>query len=334
MKYKKIVAVSLAATMVMGNSAAAFAVDAESGTVTGEGKLEGTVNTDVFHVQVPTIPTDGKLPILQFILDPEGLISKTNEAAYQGKTFETDGTLFFANTNGTTDYSSTSDVIAITNMSSTDLDVTLNAKIVGADGINLSDDKAFTDDTKASMYLAIQKKGATEATPIMTAGAIVKDTIAVSSNVSANYEYKYEASTGYTYDLVSGKDAADFDDAVYEFQLTGASNSKGDWSSLSDAAPSVELTWNIALHSDGYAAGSTVSADSNTVTLTLPKDVTVRNITITKADGTTKIACKSGTHYTLSGTALTFSAPTLSNNAGGTVTITYSDNHVDTLLIQ
>lgn len=333
MRYKKIVAVSLAVTMAFGSSAVAFADEVTTGTgsTTGNGKLEGTVDTDVFRIDVPTIPVSGASS-LEFILDPEGLIDKTSQAAYSGKTFESGATLFFQNAaGGASDFSATSDKMTITNMSSNKVDITLSAKITDADGVNLTDDKTFADDTKPSMYLAIKTDA--EETPIVTAGATVSDEIEVSTDAAANYEYKYTAGTGYTYELVSGKTATDFADAKFDFQLTGAANAAGDWSALANVKPAVEVTWNVALHSDGYVSSKTVSAVNRGVVVTLPEGVSISGIKIIKADGS-EIICKSGTHYTVSGVTVNFVATVLSNNVGGTVEIAYSDSHTDKLMIQ
>ena len=91
MNFKKLLAVGLAATMVLGSSVTAFA---DEGSGTGSGKLEGSVSTEVFSVVLPVVAEDGST--LAFTLDPEGLIAKTSQAAYSGATFG-EGTLFFKN---------------------------------------------------------------------------------------------------------------------------------------------------------------------------------------------------------------------------------------------
>lgn len=331
MRYKNIVAVSLAVTMALGSTAVAFADEVTTGTgsTTGNGKLEGTVNTDVFRIDVPTIPVSGASS-LEFILDPEGLIQKTNSAAYSGKTFESGATLFFENAGGATDFSATSDKMTITNMSSNNVDITLSAKITDAAGINLSGDKTFTDDTKPSMYLAI--KTDVDEVPIVDEGAKINDEIVVSSASDANYEYNYTAGTGYTYELISGKTASDFADAKFDFQITGAANAAGDWSALANAKPAVEVTWNVALHSDGYVSSKIVSGTNNSVVMNLPTGVKISGIKLTKADNSV-VVFKSGTHYVISGVTLNFVAAVLTNNTGGTVEISYSDGQKDALTI-
>lgn len=318
MKKQKILAGVMAATMVLSSSVVAFA---DEGTATGEGKLEGTVDTDVFSVELPTVATDGST--LAFTLDPEGLISKTNNAAYTGKTFG-DGTLFFQNTSGTTDYSNTSDTLTVTNKSSVKADVTVTAS-VNAAGIALTDDDTFADDTSASMYLAITD-GTTE-TAIGNSGATV--TAEIDAAPDDAYVYKYDATNGYSYELDSSFTGT-FD--TFDFKLTGAANAAGDWSAFADAAPTVELVWTVVAHSDAYVSSTALSVGNESVTLAMPAGVTVSGVTANKTDGTTATLV-SGNTYTVSDDTLTIKATVVSNNPGATVTVTYSDGHTDTLTI-
>lgn len=323
---KKVMAAVLATTMVMGSSMTAFAAE---GTATGTGKLEGTVNTEVFSVVLPTVAEDGST--LAFTLDPEGLIKKTNAAAYAGKVFG-DGTLFFANVGDSdTTYSNTSDTLTVTNKSSVAADVTVKAMVKKNTGIALSDDKAFTDDTTASMYLAIVDANNTDGVAIGDDGATV--TAEVDAAPDGAYKYSWTEDDGYTYVLDSAF-AGDFE--TYEFKLNGAANAAGDWSGLGDAAPEVELVWEVVAHGEApsaYVSSLQVSAASPSVTLSLPEGVTVSSVSISRASGS-PLNCISGTHYTISGSTLTFAAGPMTNNVGQTVTISYSDSHTDTLTIE
>ncbi len=109
--YKKYLAATLAAAMVLGNSAIAFAASPSTpsspsdvvltgtpsegqtltGTITGNAGMEGNVTTDVFSVVVPAFAVDpGDIPVdvanprddlesgrgvFDFILDPQKLIT-------------------------------------------------------------------------------------------------------------------------------------------------------------------------------------------------------------------------------------------------------------------
>lgn len=265
MKLKKIVAGVLATTMVISGSVTAFATEMSGGT-TGTGELEGTVSTDVFSVVLPTINTGDST--FDFILDPEGLITATTAARYSGDTFGS-GTLFFSNSSGTTDYSNTSDALKVINKSSVDVDVVLSATVSNAEGISLTSDSTFADDTSASIYLAI--KSGTDETPITESGATVKTQIAAAP--SGAYEVQWN-STDSKYEYVLA-DEANTTFADYSFQLTGAANVNGDWSGLADAAPEVAITWNVTVHSDAPVADVTVSSDAASVTWDRTSELTI-----------------------------------------------------------
>ncbi|MDD5831182.1 MAG: hypothetical protein PUD13_07940 [Lachnospira sp.] len=238
MKLKKIMALGLAATMVVSSSVVALAdetVSPASGTTTGSGKLEGTVDTDVFNVVLPTTSAE----TLKFILDPEGLIKATSNKAYDSATFG-EGTLFFQK--DTNDYQNESATLTITNKSAVDVDVKLTAQITDADGITLSSDKAFTEDTSASMYMAVKYDSSEDA--ITDDGVTIEKTIAKAPEGA--YEYKYNSGSGYSYGLIDDLSQITFN--KMDFSLTGASNAKGDWSALSVVAPNVKVTYEVSKH--------------------------------------------------------------------------------------
>lgn len=250
MKIKKLLALGMAATMMLSSSVVALA---ESGTGTGAGKVEGVVDTEVFSVVLPTTNET----TLKFILDPQGLIKATSSAAYSGATFG-EGTLFFQNAGDSISYSNTSDVLTVTNKSSVKADITVTAKITGNDNIALSSDDTFADDTTASMYMALVHGSDKKA--IATSDG-VELTATMDAATEGSYEYSYNSSASkYEYKLKD--DVEDTAFAKYEFKLTGACNAKGDWTGLAEAAPSVEVTWNIVKHVDNaaptFSAGSEV----------------------------------------------------------------------------
>lgn len=323
---KKVMAAALAATMVMGSTMTAYAAE---GAATGAGKLEGTVNTEVFSVVLPTVAEDGST--LAFTLDPEGLIKKTNAAAYAGKVFG-DGTLFFANVGESdTTYSNTSDVLTVTNKSSVQADITVTAKVTDNTGIALSDDKTFTDDTTASMYLAIVDDTNASGVAIGDDGATITSEVAAAPDGA--YKYSWSEDDGYTY-VLDDSFSGDFE--KYDFKLNGAANAAGDWSALKEAAPKVELVWTVVPHGEApsaYVSSMQVSASSPSVVLSLPEGVTISSISISRSSGSA-LSCVAGTHYTISGTTLSFASGPMTNNVGQTATITYSDGHTDVLTIE
>lgn len=318
--YKRILAGVLAGTMVMGSS---MVVLADNGSTTGEGQLEGTVGTDVFSVVLPTLADPDTT--FDFILDPEGLIAATSGDRYTGKTFEDDATLFFANTaaGAANDYSSTSDALEVVNKSSIAVDVSLSATVTGADGITLSEDETFTDDTSASMYLAI--KDADGETAITASGAAVSKQMAAATNA---YEIKWNDTEGkYEYALKDSVTDTAFE--KYSFQLTGASNKAGNWSNLAEVTPSVEVVWNVVAHSDSYLSATSVTSSANTITLSMPEGVTVSGVTLHKTAGTD--VQLNSTHYTIAEGAITFAANVITNNVGSTVEIAFSNGKTETV---
>lgn len=71
--FKKVMAATLAATMVLGSTSMVFASDTTTNSLEGQGEVDGLVNLDVVSVEVPTDRSD----IFNFTLDPQGLIQKS-----------------------------------------------------------------------------------------------------------------------------------------------------------------------------------------------------------------------------------------------------------------
>lgn len=228
----------LGLVMAMSISATAQAQDMGEGNSDGVGELEGIVKTDVYQVVMPT-ETEG---IFDFILDPQGLINATDGAAYEGKKFEKDSTVFFKRTDGTVeeDYSNKSDHITITNKSSVPVDVSVEVQ-VDADsikGITLTDDKEFKDDTGRSLYLAITD--GENVVPVGKDGATIQATVEAAPEEA--YEFVYE-NEEYVYKMKEGLEGIEFPE--YSFQLMGAANGKGEWTELGDVAPKIMITWKV-----------------------------------------------------------------------------------------
>lgn len=344
MKLKKLMAVGLAATMVMGSSVVAFADEpANTGNTTGTGTVEGVVNKDVFSFVLPTINV-GTSP-LTFTLDPQGLIAESmansaGKADYTGKTFETDATLFFANdksAGAANDYSSKSDKLKITNKGTVKADVTLKASVSDNEGISLSSDKTFADDTTASMYLAvIDTADNTAGVPITDNGATISATLDAVD--ASNYEVKYDTGESkYKYELKTGVKDTEF--KTYEFQIEGACNAKGDWSDLTTVAPKLDLVWSIEEHKDTKAPS--IATTSYTMVEGTATEVNVNlgggdlaatgisKITYTNSSGAERELATA--NYSLSGNKLTFTSTYIDSviNAGVTsraYTIYFNDS--------
>ncbi len=238
--FKKCTAFMLVVTMIMGCSMSASAESLGQGSGTGVGEVEGSVKTDIYQVILPA-NTDG---VFDFILDPQGLINKTDAAAYDGKKFEAGSTVFFERKDGESeeDYCNTSDFVTITNKSSIAVNVSLHVSIdlSSVEGITMTDDKEFTEDTGTSLYLAILD--GEDEIPISEDG--LKMDITIDAAPEGAYEYVYDESRD-EYNFRLSDDLGGVEFPKYSFQLTGAANGKGDWSELTGAKPEVTVAWEI-----------------------------------------------------------------------------------------
>lgn len=253
---KKIVAGILSATMLLGTSAMAFADNLTSGGTTSDpSKVEGFVDTDVFNVVVPTNPA---ADTFKFIIDPQQLISKTDAAAYGGKTaddFESGATVYFLNSgagnlmsdasgSGTYDYSHISNKLAIVNKSTMAVSVSLEATITSAGDIGYSSDNTFASDgTAANICLKlVNAEDAANGVAIVDGSAT--STAMLSGAPDDAYEYFY--SDGYSYELTSDAKAPSYDGfAEMKFYVEGWANPNGDFSEVTDATPVLNVVWSV-----------------------------------------------------------------------------------------
>lgn len=339
--FKKVAAIGLAATMLMGSTATAFAAE---GGATGSGDYEGYVEeTSVFSVEVPTdaSATQG----FDFFVDPNGLLAATDYARISGATaddFEADSTLFFTRTpvaadadNGVeavTKYGKDSESITFTNKSSYAVNVEVSAAVSGADGITLG---AVEDDTTApTIYLALVAPGTDgndAATPITASGAAVTGSI---DGENSNFEVVYkqadaDAGTEAGYYYVQ-KTATDDNPLApwktYSFNLTGACG--GTWTAAqAEVAPTVTLTWKVTDPAAGPSTSGSLSTSSKAVTISgLGEGVTLRSAAVVKTDGTS-VAMTSGTHFTFSaGTFTVLKDALVSNTSYKEWVLTFSDD--------
>lgn len=236
---KSFTAFSLAAAMTLVLAIPTFA-EIEEGSDIGIGKVEGSVPTDVYQVVLPTVGSH----TFDFILDPLELIEQTDGARYGGKTFEKSSTLFFRRMDGRAkeDYSSTSDPITITNKGSIPVDVSLNVRMLPSSlgGIQMTNDREFTGDKSASMYMALLD--GENIMPIGKEGVDINTTLAAAPE--GTFEYGYDKMKGkYTYKLKKDLSGIVFD--TRSFQITGAVNKKGKWYQFEDVSPKITISWKI-----------------------------------------------------------------------------------------
>lgn len=302
--YKRILAVGLAAAMVMGSSAVAFAAE---GAGSGTGSLDIVEKSDVFDV---VLPLDSGTTF-NYILDPTGVIKATGAEKYSGATFADGKTVFFANAatteGGSVSYSDTSDAIKAENKSTMDVTIKVSAKVAAVEGITMANSATFDSaDTSASLYLALKDDNASN-----TDKAITTDGVEVTSTIEAlddAYETKYEDGK-YVKKLKT--DATGF--KTYSFQLTGACNPKGEWTGLTETPPAVSLVWSIEDPTAPKGPQVTLS-EAGLITVTgLTADANVK-------DANTDITLGvDGAMYPMDGAAADWDTSAWDTNDGGTL---------------
>lgn len=334
---RTIAAIAAMAMAISAMSIASFAEDAvtepegeETTTttgLTGEGSFEGTVEATKYNVVLPTVPT-GSEDMYNFILDPQGLIKETEAAKYEAATFEDGKYLFFKNTDGTTDYSSESDALTAYNLSSMEVELTVEGKVTGAtdltftaeapeEGLNIQLGIADAADTATTQYFAVAE-GATDATATYTASlaALSADKFDITYDETDGYVYDYESTfktsiTGESidYSTIDGVAGAGF-------KLVGAiaNDTDGDKWEDYDGTPSVEIVWSMA---DPNAVPEVVDEAPNVngqTTVALTNNETGHTVTIDLGEGDLKatgLAETNAVQYAL-GTSTTFN--TLNSN--------------------
>jgi hypothetical protein len=335
-RFSKFVALATTITMLAA-PVSVFAADASadattspaSGSVTASGELEGWVDKEVFCVELPTIAENDTT--FQFRLDPQDLIgeTKTDDDKYGVDGLEladsdTSAGLYFIDADGK--LSSTSAALTATNKSSVDVSVSVSATLANATGLTLASSDAFAGvEDKNSIYLELTAKNADGD---VSANALANGTAKYEGTLASSDAYSVAVSgDAYVYELDSS--ATDFDSV--DFYLTGKCNqAEGvDWSSLTNIAPTVTVKWTLSAASTGYLSAKSVSATSNTVTMTLPDGVTLKSIVTSSG-----VTFKAGTQYTNKNGVLTFTAAAINAQKGNTATLTFSDGTTETIAFQ
>ena len=153
MKLKRILAVAMATTMVLGMSMTAFAEPVTSGTQDGTGAPEGHVDKSLVNVVLPTVPAG----TFNYTMDPERLIQVTSHEKYaEGTVFpeaaDDTGVYFLV---GENEYANASKEMQVINKSSDAVKVDVKVKVTTADTDIPLATAALTDsETAAKLYLA------------------------------------------------------------------------------------------------------------------------------------------------------------------------------------
>lgn len=245
-KTKKLMAVALAATMVLGSGVTVFAD--ETGSTTGTGSSEGHVEKEVTNVVLPTV-AEGSSPF-EYIMDPERLIQGTDAKKYADGTVFPDedddtGVYFLV---GDKTYSNTSSTLQAINKSSCDIKLTVTvATTQGSDkDITLATSNQVSD-TAAELYLEL--KVGSEAKAVSSTGAVSFEKV-IAGNPD-NFEVAVKKGS-YVYQ--EKRSASDWkamnismSGVVSEYQIAADTT-----------APTVEVTWSWTK----AGAGESASADA------------------------------------------------------------------------
>lgn len=290
-KMKKLMAVALAATMVMGSSLVAFADDpTNSGSISGSGTNEGHVKKEVLNMILPTVQS-GSNPF-GYTMDPERLVQETDAKKY-GEDFifpekDKDTGVYFLV--GDKEYANESNALQAINKSSCAVTLTVKPKLTASAGgkdIDIATAKPSGKATKAELYLAL-KIGNDEEILSATEKTLTK-TIA---GVEENFEVDYKNNV-YVY---QEKETKAKPWKAMNISLTGVVSNYD--VEADTTAPTVDVTWSFAKAADGAQEATDVVEYSETpaqssvpATVTLPSSGAVEvPVTIgTNGDELTKL---------------------------------------------
>lgn len=250
--FKRVLAVLLAGTMVLGASVTAFAEDPSA---SGAGTYEGNkMKYPTFSLTLPTI-SDDAANMYNYIADPNGNIAATKGARVTGFKFEGDNGVYFLTDATGKKYTDTSANYEVTNQNAQDIIVTAEMKVTtAAANVAMSKTADFSEDAVKNvpaLYLALQNGAKTKVSPLESGTAA--STASVSMLVKGkkdNYEPKYTASPTeghekYEYALKTG--SLTWNKCI--FNLTGALNKKVAWEQTNEKAftfPTVTVTYKFA----------------------------------------------------------------------------------------
>lgn len=322
MKLRKLMAGTLAATMVLGSSMMVFAEDENTGSATGTGSSVGHVDKEVLKVTLPT----GTDNTFDYWVDPERVINEAGSLASGTTVQKNEDGVYFKNggASGTT-YSNSSDAVEFVGKNSVAVDVSVVATVeaTGEKDIALvADDTALAAATTPALLMNLTVGTDTKA--ITSEGATVKEKLdGVPSNFKISAEngvYKYAPKTDADEDLWKKTTV----------KLTGKTNNKEVATDMT--APKIKLTWTIEKHVDSYLSGTSLNSTTTSLTMNLPESVSVSKVEL--VTGATRVALALGNTYTIQGNTLGIKSSVITNNKNSEIVVTYSDGHTDTLDIQ
>lgn len=275
--FKKVTAVVLAASMVMGGAMTALAAESGDTSVNSSGDYEGgEMKYPALSITLPVI-ADGAY---DYIADPNGLIKATetesgDAAKYADSQFQGDTGIYFLTTakdasNPKNIYTEKSAAKKVTNENAQNIDVTVKLEKgtnAGDADIALASSNEFTG-TDKELYLAVTD-GTDKTSALSSAAAEV--TTMVPGNKD-NYEPKYDTIDGYGYQKKDAADLAAWSEC--SFYLTGALNMDAKWED-NVAFPDIKVTWSYKENTTASATPTYPTTTSFTYSLASGGDLTI-----------------------------------------------------------
>lgn len=232
-----------------------------------------------------------------------------------------------------TSYSSSSDAVKFIGKNSVDVDVSVKAEVTATDATKDIELVADADALTAAKTpaLLMKLKVGSEEKAITSSGVSASAKIA---GVPGNFAVTTEGGK-YVYKIHPDENNGGTALTAWgetTVQLIGKTNTANVPTGANAlTAPQIKLTWDVKKHAQAYTSSTTVSSAAKVLTLSMPSGVTVSNVVLTLNGTDTTLA--SGNHYIASSSTLNM-AKYSSGWTGGTLTVTYSDGHTDTLTCQ
>lgn len=235
MNLRKLMAGTLAVTMVIGSSMTAFAAD-QTGSATGTGDSVGHVDKEVLTVTLPT-NTDN---VFDYHVDPERVIDLAGSLKDGTAVTKNNDGVYFKQKDNT--FASSSEAVEFEGKNSVKVDVSVAAAVTatagGKDIALVADDTALAAATTPALLMKL-KVGAADAA-ITSEGATVKAEL---DGKPDNFEVKVE-DNDFKYSAKAG--ATGWEKTTV--QLSGKTNQTDVPSDMT--APVIELTWTVTKHVD------------------------------------------------------------------------------------
>lgn len=265
MNNKKILAVALAATMVMGSSMTVFAAGTptpapsptpQTGTQTGVGTAFNHVDREKIEVTLPVTSND----TFKYWVDPERLVNDAGKLSETITVTGNDDGVYFMNAasgSGTATYSAKSDQVVITGKNSVAVDVSVNAKFVdgtaGKDIAVVSTESDFKSASAASLLMQLTVNGKSKYIPAIPQSGN-NDGVTIKTRIAGSPENFTTAPTTGGQFTYTAKTDANVQWNTATIQLYGKTNKKN--TSADQTAPKVTLTWTVTKSTELEAKGT------------------------------------------------------------------------------